>query len=131
MPGAGATAPRAFAMLMTTRELPIAPSSSWLLYAQMRRSALFAWCRFNSSSGTVFAMLMTTRAGGQGLNLTGADTVILHDVDFNPQAGPSAEDGCLLGGCRSVAAQRVGAAVSKCMWLSCSCAQHQAVPLWM
>ena len=24
---------------------------------------------------------------GQGLNLTGADTVILHDVDFNPQVG--------------------------------------------
>lgn len=27
-------------------------------------------------------------AGGQGLNLTGADTVIMHDLDFNPQVGP-------------------------------------------
>ena len=40
--------------------------------------------RFNADDA-VFAMLMTTRAGGQGLNLTGANTVILHDVDFNPQ----------------------------------------------
>lgn len=34
---------------------------------------------------SIFAFLLSTRAGGQGLNLTGADTVILHDVDFNPQ----------------------------------------------
>jgi hypothetical protein len=30
----------------------------------------------------------------QGLNLTGADTVILHDVDFNPQVDRQAEDRC-------------------------------------
>ena len=41
--------------------------------------------RFNSPGAGVFAFLLSTRAGGQGLNLTGADTVILHDVDFNPQ----------------------------------------------
>jgi SWI/SNF-related matrix-associated actin-dependent regulator 1 of chromatin subfamily A len=40
---------------------------------------------FNDPNGGVFAFLLSTRAGGQGLNLTGADTVILHDVDFNPQ----------------------------------------------
>lgn len=40
---------------------------------------------FNDPDGGVFAFLLSTRAGGQGLNLTGADTVILHDVDFNPQ----------------------------------------------
>lgn len=39
-------------------------------------------------------MLMTTRAGGQGLNLTGADTVILYDLDFNPQIDRQAEDRC-------------------------------------
>ncbi len=36
-------------------------------------------------AGSVFIFLLSTRAGGQGLNLIGADTVILHDVDFNPQ----------------------------------------------
>jgi SWI/SNF-related matrix-associated actin-dependent regulator 1 of chromatin subfamily A len=40
---------------------------------------------FNDPNGGVFAFLLSTRAGGQGLNLTGADTVVLHDVDFNPQ----------------------------------------------
>jgi hypothetical protein len=33
--------------------------------------------RFNHNDD-VFAFLLSTRAGGQGLNLTGADTVILH-----------------------------------------------------
>ena len=49
--------------------------------------------RFNTSDD-VFAFLLSTRAGGQGLNLTGADTVILHDVDFNPQIDKQAEDRC-------------------------------------
>ena len=43
--------------------------------------------RFNDPDQGVFVFLLSTRAGGQGLNLTGADTVILHDVDFNPQVG--------------------------------------------
>ena len=55
---------------------------------------LVAMCRFNGHPEAVFALLMTTRAGGQGLNLTGADTVILHDVDFNPQIDRQAEDRC-------------------------------------
>ncbi len=41
--------------------------------------------RFNDPANGVFVFLLSTRAGGQGLNLTGADTVVLHDVDFNPQ----------------------------------------------
>jgi hypothetical protein len=32
----------------------------------------------------VFVFLLSTRAGGQGINLTSADTVILYDSDFNP-----------------------------------------------
>ncbi|KAL3132188.1 hypothetical protein ABBQ32_008788 [Trebouxia sp. C0010 RCD-2024] len=50
--------------------------------------------RFNNPANGVFAFLLSTRAGGQGLNLTGADTVILHDVDFNPQIDRQAEDRC-------------------------------------
>ncbi|XP_021727935.1 protein CHROMATIN REMODELING 19-like [Chenopodium quinoa] len=48
---------------------------------------------FNNDT-TIFACLLSTRAGGQGLNLTGADTVIIHDMDFNPQIDRQAEDRC-------------------------------------
>ncbi|XP_076939652.1 protein CHROMATIN REMODELING 19-like [Bidens hawaiensis] len=43
---------------------------------------------------SINACLLSTRAGGQGLNLTGADTVIIHDMDFNPQIDRQAEDRC-------------------------------------
>ena len=33
----------------------------------------------------VFIFLLSTRAGGVGLNLQSADTVIMYDTDFNPQ----------------------------------------------
>ena len=38
--------------------------------------------------------LLTTRAGGLGVNLTAADTVIIHDCDFNPAADRQAMDRC-------------------------------------
>jgi SWI/SNF-related matrix-associated actin-dependent regulator 1 of chromatin subfamily A len=38
--------------------------------------------------------LLSTRAGGLGLNLTGADTCVFHDLDFNPQNDRQAEDRC-------------------------------------
>ncbi len=47
---------------------------------------------YNAPGSPVFAFLLSTRAGGQGINLTGADTVILHDCDFNPQIDRQAED---------------------------------------
>ncbi len=40
--------------------------------------------KFNEDSGT-FVFLLSTKAGGVGLTLTGADTVIFVDSDFNPQ----------------------------------------------
>ncbi|CAN9500249.1 unnamed protein product [Ophioblennius macclurei] len=39
----------------------------------------------NFSSSDVFVFLLSTKAGGVGLNLTAADTVIFVDSDFNPQ----------------------------------------------
>jgi len=41
--------------------------------------------RFNAPSSNIFVFLLCTRAGGQGINLTSADTVIIYDSDWNPQ----------------------------------------------
>lgn len=35
--------------------------------------------------------ILSTKAGGLGINLTAADTVILHDLDFNPENDRQAE----------------------------------------
>jgi SWI/SNF-related matrix-associated actin-dependent regulator of chromatin subfamily A containing DEAD/H box 1 len=35
--------------------------------------------------------LLSTKAGGLGINLTAADTVVLHDLDFNPENDRQAE----------------------------------------
>ncbi|EGI68394.1 PREDICTED: SWI/SNF-related matrix-associated actin-dependent regulator of chromatin subfamily A containing DEAD/H box 1 homolog isoform X1 [Acromyrmex echinatior] len=43
---------------------------------------------------SIFIFLLSTRAGGLGINLTAADTVILHDIDFNPYNDKQAEDRC-------------------------------------
>jgi len=40
--------------------------------------------RFNREDSS-FVFLLSTRAGGVGINLTSADTVIIFDSDWNPQ----------------------------------------------
>ncbi|TRY86529.1 hypothetical protein DNTS_010147 [Danionella cerebrum] len=51
----------------------------------------------------VFVFLLSTRAGGQGINLASANTVILHDIDCNPFNDKQAEDRChRMGQTRSV-----------------------------
>jgi len=48
---------------------------------------------FNNDND-VFIFLLSTRAGGVGINLTAADTVIFYDIAFNPQVDRQAEDRC-------------------------------------
>lgn len=45
---------------------------------------------FNADA-SIPVFLLSTKAGGLGINLTAADTVILHDLDFNPENDKQAE----------------------------------------
>ena len=48
---------------------------------------------FNNDD-SYFIFILSTRAGGLGINLTAANTVIMHDLDFNPYNDKQAEDRC-------------------------------------
>ncbi|KAG9305927.1 hypothetical protein G9A89_016580 [Geosiphon pyriformis] len=47
---------------------------------------------YNRPESEKFIFLLTTRAGGLGINLTAADIVILYDSDWNPQVDLQAQD---------------------------------------
>lgn len=47
---------------------------------------------YNAPNSEKFIFLLTTRAGGLGINLTSADVVVLFDSDWNPQADLQAMD---------------------------------------
>jgi E1A-binding protein p400 len=47
--------------------------------------------RFNNDS-KLFCFILSTRSGGLGINLVGADTVIFYDSDWNPAMDAQAQD---------------------------------------
>ena len=57
--------------------------------AERRENAMH---RFNAPDSPYFVFLLSTRAGGLGINLATADTVIIFDSDWNPQMDLQAQD---------------------------------------
>lgn len=53
--------------------------------------------RFNADN-RIFCFILSTRSGGLGINLTGADTVIFYDSDWNPTMDAQAQDRWVIGG---------------------------------
>ena len=49
--------------------------------------------RFNSDT-SILAFILSSRSGGLGINLTGADTVIFYDLDWNPAMDKQCQDRC-------------------------------------
>ncbi|KAH8675272.1 SNF2 family N-terminal domain-containing protein [Xylariales sp. PMI_506] len=49
--------------------------------------------RFNNDT-RILAFILSTRSGGLGINLTGADTVIFYDQDWNPAMDKQCQDRC-------------------------------------
>ena len=49
--------------------------------------------RFNADN-KIFCFISSTRSGGIGLNLTGADSVVFYDTDWNPAMDKQAQDRC-------------------------------------
>ncbi|GLE00512.1 hypothetical protein PINS_up009269 [Pythium insidiosum] len=63
---------------------------------------------FNREHSEIFVFLLTTRAGGIGVNLTGADRVVIFDPDWNPSTDLQArERSWRLGQTRAVTIYRL------------------------
>ena len=62
--------------------------------------------RFNNDP-RILAFILSSRSGGLGINLTGADTVIFYDMDWNPAMDKQCQDRC----------HRIGQADTGCPYL--------------
>jgi SWI/SNF-related matrix-associated actin-dependent regulator of chromatin subfamily A member 5 len=95
-----------------------ASGSQILIFSQMTKNLdiledyclyqKYEYCRIDGSTNTIdreeqidsfvkkgsskFVFLLSTRAGGLGINLASADTVVLYDSDWNPQVDLQAQD---------------------------------------
>jgi SNF2 family DNA or RNA helicase len=78
----------------------------------------------NDPENKIFAFLLSSKAGGIGINLCAADTVIFYDNDWNPKMDEQAQDRChRIGQVRPVVVYRLvteGASVERHMMLVAS-----------
>ena len=72
--------------------------------------------RFNADK-RIFCFILSTRSGGVGVNLAGADTVVFYDSDWNPTMDAQAQDRChRIGQTRDVHIYRCGQSGSFFNW---------------
>ncbi|KAF8461898.1 SNF2 family N-terminal domain-containing protein [Kalaharituber pfeilii] len=72
---------RGHRVLIFSQFLGMLDVARWAVSSQEKQKRIDA---YNAPNSELFAFLLSTRAGGVGINLATADTVIILDPDFNP-----------------------------------------------